>query len=56
MTSSQIEEGDHGHRQRATRIVYDPVGAWAGCTPKQLTYWHCLDDENYNVQRTADEE
>ena len=36
--------------QRASRIIYDAVGAWAGCTPKQLTYYHCLDDERWRYQ------
>ena len=49
-TSSRIEPADGGGSQRASRIIYDAVGAWAGCTPKQLTYYHCLDDERWRYQ------
>ena len=44
-TSSRIEDADGGGKQRSSRIVYDATGPWAQCTPKDLTYWHCLDDE-----------
>ena len=44
-TSSRIEDADGGGKQRSSRIVYDATGHWAQCTPKDLTYWHCLDDE-----------
>ena len=46
-TSSRIEAADGGGTQRASRIVYDPIGPWAQCKPKDLTYWHCLDDERW---------
>ena len=44
-TSSKVEPADDGGRQRASRVVYDAAGAWAGCSKAQLTYYHCLDDE-----------
>ena len=47
-TSSHVEQADGGGSQRASRIVYDAVDAWANCTTSQLTYWHCLDDELWN--------
>ena len=43
VTSSRLETGDDGQTQRATHIQYDKVGAWR--TTKQLSHWHCLDDE-----------
>ena len=46
-TSSRVEPADGGGTQRASRIVYDAVGPWANCTPQQLTYHHCLDDEQW---------
>ena len=48
--------GDDGRPQLATRVVYDPVGAWGSCTPKQLTYWHSLEDENYTLLDDAEME
>jgi hypothetical protein len=44
---SRVEPSDEGGTQRASCIVYDAVGDWATCTTKQLTYWHCLDDERW---------
>ena len=44
-TSSIVEVGDDGALQRASRIVYDRQSRWAHCSTKELTYWHCLDDE-----------
>ena len=49
-TSSRVEDADGGGQQRASRIVYDATGPWAQCTPKQLTYWHCLDDEQWTKE------
>ena len=49
-TSSQVEQADGGGSQRASRIVYDAIDAWAGCTTAQLTYWHCLDDEQWRKE------
>ena len=46
-TSSRIGEADDGGKQRESRVVYDATGAWARCTPAELTYWHCLDDEQW---------
>ena len=46
-TSSRIEPADDGGTQRASRIVYDAVGQWKHCTAKQLTSYHCLDDEQW---------
>ena len=43
--SSTVEKADGGGKQRTSHVVYDAVGAWAGCSKKELTYWHCLDDE-----------
>ena len=41
------EQGDDGRPQRSSCILYDAVDEWSGCTARQLTYWHCLDDENW---------
>ena len=46
-TSSRVEDADGGGKQRASRIVYDATGAWAACKQADLTYWHCLDDEQW---------
>ena len=46
-TSSRVEQSDVGGLQRASRVVYDAVGPWAASTAKDLTYWHCLDDEQW---------
>ena len=48
----RIEDADGGGKQRACCVVYDAVGAWVGCKPEQLTYWHCLDDEQWNYVDT----
>ena len=45
--TNRIEAADGGGQQRASCILYDATGLWAGCTPRQLTYWHCLDDEQW---------
>ena len=47
-TSSRVEPSDGGGMQRASRVVYDAVGPWAKCTTADLTYWHCLDDEQWH--------
>ena len=43
--------GRAGRRRRLatrhTQIIYDAVGNWT--TARQLTYWHCLDDENWEA-------
>ena len=44
LASSGLEDGDDGHKQRATHILYDAVGPWR--TAMQLSYWHCLDEEH----------
>jgi hypothetical protein len=49
-TSSRVEAADGGGTQRASRIVYDAVGCWSACTAKQLTYYHCLDDEQWRAE------
>ena len=46
-TTSRIEPADNGGEQRACCVVYDAVGPWATCNKPQLTYWHCLDDEQW---------
>ena len=46
-TSSHVEASDTGGLQRTSRIVYDATGPWARCSAKALTYWHCLDDEEW---------
>ena len=48
-TSSRIEDADGGSKQLSSRIVYDATGPWASCNAKQLTYWHCLDDEMWRL-------
>ena len=45
--TSRIESADDGSKQRASCVVYDPVGPWAQCAARQLTFWHCLDDEQW---------
>ena len=45
VTSSRLETGDDGQRQRATHVQYDPFGTWR--STRQLSYWHCLDDEHW---------
>ena len=49
-TSSRVEPSDDGGTQRAYRIVYDAVGPWSHCNAKQLTYYHCLDDEQWRYR------
>ena len=46
--TSRIEPADGGGTQRASCVVYDAAGAWALLSAKQLTYWHCLDDEQWH--------
>ena len=46
---SRIEDADGGGKQRASCVVYDASGPWAGCKASQLTYWHCLDDEQWQA-------
>ena len=46
--TSRVEDADGGGKQRTSCIVYDAKGPWEQCTQKQLTYWHCLDDEQWN--------
>ena len=48
-TSSRLEDADGGGKQRSSRIVYDATGLWASCQAKDLTYWHCLDDEQWRI-------
>ena len=45
--ASRVEDADGGGKQRASCVVYDAAGPWASCNQKQLTYWHCLDDEQW---------
>ena len=47
VSRTRIEPADDGGSQRATQIIYDAVGNWT--TARQLTYWHCLDDENWEA-------
>ena len=44
---SRVEAADDGGSQRSSCILYDAQGPWATCTKSQLTYWHCLDDEQW---------
>lgn len=46
--TSRIEAADGGGKQRTSCVVYDATGLWATCSLKDLTYWHCLDDEQWN--------
>ena len=48
-TSSRVESADDGGTQRASRVVYDAVGLWANCNSKELAYYHCLDDEQWQL-------
>ena len=45
--TSRVEPADGGGNQRSSCILYDAVGEWAQCNRSQLTYWHCLDDEQW---------
>ena len=49
-TSSAVRDSDDGGKQREYRVVYDAVGAWARCSARELTYWHCLDDELWRMK------
>ena len=49
-TTSRVEDADGGGKQRSSCIVYDPTGPWSQCTRSQLTYWHCLDDEQWQAE------
>ena len=53
--TSRIEPADGGGRQRSSCILYDAVGQWAQCNRSQLTYWHCLDDEQWKYAETTNE-
>ena len=44
---SQVEAADDGGRQRSSCVVYDAAGDEASLTRRKLTYWHCLDDEQW---------
>ena len=50
--ASRVEAADGGGKQRASCILYDAVGPWANCNGRELTYWHCLDDEVWNKATT----
>ena len=45
--TSRVEKADGGGTQRASCILYDAVGQWESCSKQTLTYWHCLDDEQW---------
>ena len=47
--TSRVEDADGGGKQRTSCIVYDAAGPWAQCSKKDLTYWHCLDDEQWEA-------
>jgi hypothetical protein len=51
--STRMEKGDDGRPQRATHVQYDAQGAWATCGPKNLQFWHCLDDERWQPEHEA---
>ena len=53
--TSRIEAADGGGKQRTSCVLYDATGLWARCTQKQLTYWHCLDDEQWTQAETNNE-
>lgn len=44
VTSWCWEDGDDGHKQRATRMVYDAVAGYHA-----EPHWHCLDDVTWRV-------
>ena len=46
-TRDVVEAADGGGKQRSSCVVYDAVGPWAKCSKRELTYWHCLDDEQW---------
>ena len=43
--------GTTGKQQLIHRVAYDAVGAWQKA--KDLGYWHCLDDTNWQTAPTA---
>ena len=47
--SSVVEPADGGGTQRTSKVLYDAVGLWSGCSTKDLTYHHCLDDEMWKT-------
>ena len=53
--TSRVEAADGGGKQRTSCVLYDATGLWARCTQKQLTYWHCLDDEQWTQAETNNE-
>ena len=48
--ASRVEPADGGGKQRSSCILYDATGPWARCNAKELTYWHCLDDEQWQPE------
>ena len=44
VTSWCWEDGDDGHKQRATRMVYDAVEGWHA-----EPHWHWLDDVTWRI-------
>ena len=50
---SRVEPSDDGGYQRASCVVYDAAGIWSQCKEKDLTYWHCLDDELWRHEDDA---
>ena len=47
--TSRVEPADGGGMQRTSCVVYDAKGPWKACSTKDLTYWHCLDDEQWQA-------
>ena len=52
--TTRVEDADGGGTQRATCVTYDATGPWTSCTARQLTYWHCLDDEQWKASAAVE--
>ena len=50
VTSNRREATGACTDHRIHRVVYDAVGLWANVREKQLTYWHCFDEENWQCE------
>ena len=51
--TSRVEDAGGGDKQRSSCVVYDAAGPWVRCNEQQLTYWHCLGDEQWQPLDTA---
>ena len=50
--ASRVEDADGGggkHTRILHRVQWERLGPWAQCTKADLTYWHCLDDQQWEA-------